>query len=134
LQANDLFEPNRRSINNCPCTLAATKQSLSASNDQALFSNSFCRLHCDVPISLHTYRAGEANVQRGGIGSARILVLAADRWTKMLVRGQAHALEVIAGVAGAGVGTAGFQHRARKRRDGEAQRSIGCTGLGATFG
>src|SRR5581483_8343987 len=69
-------------------------------DDQKLSPNRVGRLHEHGPLPLAWHCAGETAVQRGPVGSARILVLADDRWAKMLVRGQADALEVLAGVAG----------------------------------
>jgi hypothetical protein len=88
-------------------------------NDQARSPNCFSHLHDHGPIRLAYRRAGEATVQRGSIGSARILVLAHHRRTKMLVRRQAHALEVIAGVAGADVSAFRFQREDNRHGYGE---------------
>jgi hypothetical protein len=87
-------------------------------DDQALSPNWFGHLHDHGFIHLNDHRAGET-VQRGSIGSTRILVLAHHRRTKMLVRRQAHALEVIAGMAGADVGAFRFQPGANRRGHAE---------------
>ena len=61
-------------------------------------------------INRDTNCAGETTMQcRDAIKSARALVvLSSHRWTKMLVRRQAHAFEIIVGVACAGFSTTEF--------------------------
>jgi hypothetical protein len=63
--------------------------------------------------------------RRGAIKSARaVVVLPSDRWTKVLVRRQAHAFEIVVGMAQGGIRAIGFQPRSYKRWDREAWQSI----------
>jgi hypothetical protein len=64
--------------------------------------NRFCRLRCDALIDRDTGRAGKAAMHEHKAKSARVLVLASDRRTEMLVRRQVHAFQIIVGVACAG--------------------------------
>ena len=74
--------------------------------------------------------------RRDAIKSARAcVVLSSDRWTKVLVRRQAHAFEIVAGMAQGGIGATRFQGRSQKRCDSEAWQSVrlaspGTEGLG----
>jgi len=57
--------------------------------------------------------------------SARaVVVLSSDRWTKVLVRGQAHAFEVVVGMAQGGIRATRFQRKSYKRCHTEARQSI----------
>jgi hypothetical protein len=63
--------------------------------------------------------------RRGAIKSARaVVVLSSDRWTKVLVRGQAHAFEVVVGMAQGGIRATRFQRKSYKRCHTEARQSI----------
>jgi len=69
--------------------------------------------------------------RRDTIESARALVvLSSDRWTKVLVRRQAHAFEIVVGMAQGGIRATRFQRRNYKRCDREAWQSIGLASLG----
>ena len=75
--------------------------------------------------------AGQATMpRRGAIQSARgVVVLSSDRRTKVLVPGQAHALEGVAGMAQGGIRATRFQGKSFKHCHAEAWQSIGRTGL-----
>src|SRR5260370_26093335 len=78
-------------------------------DDEADFIN-FRRLHCDVLVNRYANCESDPTMQyRGALESARALVLAYDRRTKMLVRRQALTFEIIAGVARASICTTAFQ-------------------------
>jgi hypothetical protein len=64
--------------------------------------------------------------RRDTIKSERALVvLSSDRRTKVLVRRQAHAFEIVVGMAQGAIRTTRFQRRrSYKRRDREAWQSI----------
>ena len=63
--------------------------------------------------------------RRGAIKSARaVVVLSSDRWTKVLVRRQAHAFEIVVGMAQGGIRASRFEPRSYKRWDREAWQSI----------
>jgi hypothetical protein len=63
------------------------------------------------------------------ITSARALVvLSSDRWTKVLVRRQADAFEIVVGMAQGGIRATRFQSRSYKRRDRDARQSIRLAG------
>jgi hypothetical protein len=65
------------------------------------------------------------------IESARALVvLSSDRWTKVLVRRQAHAFEIAVGMAQGAIRATRFQRRSYKRCDREAWQSIRLASLG----
>ena len=70
---------------------------------------------------------------RSAIEYAKLLVLAPDRWTKMLVRRQDHDLEITVAVAREGVGASESRSNtsASNRRHGEAQRSTRRAGAAA---
>ena len=60
------------------------------------------------------------------VKSARALVvLSSDRWTKVLVRRQAHAFEIVAGMAEGGIRATHFQRKSCERCGTEAWQSIG---------
>jgi hypothetical protein len=100
-------------------------------NEEAHSINRFRRLHRNALINRDTNCAGEAKMQcRDATKSARILVLASDWRKTMLVRRQAHAFEILAGVAHAGFSTTEFRWRTYKRSAGEARQSIGFTSVG----
>jgi len=65
-------------------------------------------------------------MQRGGAKkSARaVVVLSSDRWTKVLVRGQDLAFEVVVGMAQGGIRATRFQQKSYKRCHTEARQSI----------
>jgi hypothetical protein len=90
--------------------------------------NRFCRLHCYVRNSRDIACASKAKMHwHETIRSARVLVLASDRRTEMLVRRQAHAFEIIVGVACAGFRATEIRWRTRKR---SGQSIIGFASLG----
>ena len=61
-----------------------------------------------------------------------LVVLSADRWAKMLVRRQARALEIVAGMAVADFLTTDLQRRICKDGPyGKFWQSNGCTSVGA---
>ena len=64
--------------------------------------------------------------RRGAIKSTRpVVVLSSDRWTKVLVRRQAHAFEIVVGMAQGGIRATRFrQRRSSKRCHREARRSV----------
>jgi hypothetical protein len=67
--------------------------------------------------------------RRDTIKSPRALVvLSSDRWTKVLVRRQAHAFEIVVGMAQGGIRATRFQRRSYKRRDRDARQSIRLAG------
>ena len=67
--------------------------------------------------------------RRGAIKSARaVVVLSSDRRTKVLVPGQAHAFEGVAGMAQGGIRATRFQGKSCERCHAEAWQSIGRTG------
>jgi len=49
-----------------------------------------------------------------------LVVLSSDRWTKVLVRRQAHAFEIVVGMDRGGIRAARFKPRSYKRWDREA--------------
>jgi hypothetical protein len=54
-----------------------------------------------------------------------LVVLSSDRWTKVLVRRQAHAFEIVVGMAQGGIRATRFrQRRSSKRCHREAWRSM----------
>ena len=59
-----------------------------------------------------------------------LVVLSSDRWTKMLVRRQAHAVEIVAGMAKASIPATRFRRKSHNRGHGEARQSIGLASLG----
>jgi hypothetical protein len=64
--------------------------------------------------------------RRGAVKSAwALVVLSSDRWTKVLVRRQAHAFEIVVGMVEGGIRATRFQPRSYKRWDREAWQSIG---------
>ena len=66
--------------------------------------------------------------RRDTIKSARALVvLSPDRRTKVLVRRQAHAFEIVVGMAQGGIRATRFQRRGYKRGGREAWQSIRLT-------
>jgi hypothetical protein len=78
-------------------------------NDEAFLVNRFQHLHCHA-LSLDADRNRETTMQsRDAIKSTRVLVVAPDRWTQMLVRRQAHAFEIIIGMVGALCGATSLQ-------------------------
>ena len=54
-----------------------------------------------------------------------VVVLSSDRWTKVLVSRQAHAFEIVAGMAQAGIGAIRCQRESHKRCRSKAWQSIG---------
>jgi len=94
--------------------------------------NRFGRLLCYALVSWDAKCADETTMQRrDAIRSARALVvLSSHRWTEMLVRRQAHAFEIIVGVASGGIRATGLQWRSYKGRHREAWRSIRLTSMG----
>lgn len=71
--------------------------------------------------------------RRGAIKSERALVvLSSDRWTKVLVRRQAYAFEIVAGMAqdGIRIRATRYQQRSYKRCRGAAWQSIKRESLG----
>ena len=69
--------------------------------------------------------------RRDAIKSARALVvLSCDRWTKVLVRRQAHAVEIAAGMAKGSIPETRFRRSRCKRGYSEAWQSIGLASLG----
>ena len=80
-------------------------------DDAANSIRRFRRLHCRSLANWHVNCARQAKTmqRRGAIKSAGTLVLSVYRWTKMLVRGQQHALEIVVAVVRAGTHTIGFR-------------------------
>ena len=61
---------------------------------------------------------------RSAIQAARaVVVLSYDRWTKVLVRGQAHAVEIVAGMAQGNIRATRFHRKSYKRCRTEAGQS-----------
>ena len=54
-----------------------------------------------------------------------VVVLSSDRWTKVLVPRQAHAFEIVAGMAQAGIRATRFQRESHKHCHAKAWQSIG---------
>ncbi len=69
--------------------------------------------------------------RRDAVEYARALVvLSSDRWTKVLVRRQAHAVEIVAGMAKGSIPATRFRRSSYKRGYSEAWQSIGLASLG----
>src|SRR5215831_11511935 len=75
-------------------------------------------MHCSAVVDWDDNRAGETTMQcRGAIRFARaMVVLSSHRWTKMLVRRQARAFEIVVGVAQGNIRTTGLQQKNYRRR------------------
>jgi hypothetical protein len=90
-------------------------------------SNRLGRLDCYALTSWDAKRAGpNNNTAPSATKSARsLVVLSSDRWTKVLVRRQAHAFEIVVGMAQGGIRATRFQQRrSSKRCHREAWRSM----------
>ena len=69
--------------------------------------------------------------RRGAVKFSRALVvLSSDRWTTVLVRRQAHAFEIVVGMAQGGVRPTRFQRSSYRRRGREGWQSIGLASPG----
>ena len=92
----------------------------------------FGRLDCYALTSWNDKRTGQTTMQRrSAIKSARsLVVLSSDRWTKVLVRRQAHAFEIVVGMAQEGLRAIRFQQRSYKRCKREARQPIKRASLG----
>ena len=96
------------------------------------------RLHCCSPVGWRANSAGDTMSCCRAFEHAEALDLSADRWAKMLVRGQEHDLEIIVALAAAGSrGTSSgfrrstnFRRRTDKNPHGEVYQSPGCPGVG----
>src|SRR5882724_303200 len=99
-------------------------------NDEANSISRFRRWHCYFLAHWLADRARKTMQCRGAIKSAGALDLSDYRWTKMLVRRQNHAFEIIVAVARAGSSTSDFRWGANKGPHGEAQQSAGFTSVG----
>ena len=84
-------------------------------------------MDCFALIRWDAKCGGQTTMQsRGAIKSARaVVVLSSDRWTKVLVPGQAHAFEIVAGMAQGGIHATRFQRKSYKRCHTEPWQSIG---------
>ena len=89
-------------------------------------------MDCFALIRWDAKCGGQTTMQsRGAIKSAwAVVVLSSDRWTKVLVRGQAHAFEIFVGMAQGGIRATRFQRKSYKRCHTEAGQSIGRASAG----
>ena len=89
-------------------------------------------MDCYALTSRDAKCAGQTTMQRHeAIKSAwALVVLSSDRWTKVLVRRQAHAFEIAAGMAQGGIRATRSQRKSYKRCHTEAWQSIGRASLG----
>ena len=105
--------------------LAATKQPRSAQMSKlpsiALAAWIATLLSVGIPNAQAKQQCSAAAPKK----SARaVVVLSSDRWTKVLVRGQALAFEVVVGMAQGGIRATRFQRKSYKRCHTEARQSI----------